>query len=210
MSDVTQNTDVPGTETPTGTATVQSQTQSTGDSVPKKVFEDRVGGLTAQLGREKEQNAKLEDRLSQLEENNKTEQEKLVDAAVNERLASFKQQEHDPLQQRVDSMTESMETEFKQLNLTEEQRARIPDGMTIEQKLAVAHLIVEQAPTSKPTSVGGPVSPAPNPDEKMYTLTEFRSWQHMVSNPDPLVQAEWRKLKPVIEKAYREGRVAKE
>lgn len=210
MSDVTKNTDVPGNETPTGPATDNSQTQSASDNAPTKGRDARIDGLNAQIGRKDDTIAKLEARLSQLEEKSKTEQEKVVDAAVNERMASFKQTEHDPLQQRVNSMTESMETELSQLNLTEEQRARIPDGMTIEQKLAVGRLIVEQAPTPKQTSVGGPVSPQVGPGEKMYTKTEFRSWQHMASNSDPLVLAEWRKLKPEMEKAYSEGRVAKE
>ena len=202
MSDETKNTD--GAAGADNTATVagadKTQTQAPGATGVSGV-DGRIAGLTAEKKRwqEKFDAAQLE--LNAEREKNKSEQEKLLDAARKDAVDTFKAKEHDPAIQRLQKIESTM---FEHLaaklgQLPDEYKALVPESLPLDEKLAHVDKLLTTVASNKHMSIGGGVNPLGEGKKRTYTLAEIREM-----GKDPKV---WEEARADVILAQQEGRI---
>lgn len=187
--------------TPEVAAAVEKAVSPEGSAKPSAEVQKRFDELTAELARK---NAKLEaqeKKLREVEEANKTEQEKRIDALIQERTG--------PSLKRLQAIESAMHNEFEELMKAIPDHAKAAvisgDSVPIEERLrqarAVSALIGKT--NGQPFSGGGnPASEA----KRQYTREEFRVWQELPGKGAGGIK-QYEEMKAEMNAAYREGRI---
>lgn len=208
MSDETKKTDSTAQAgSATGAVPDNKPTQTGSDSTGNTGFQARIDGLTAQLGRKDTKIQELEGKLNQVIEANKSEQQKLIDAAADERLDQFKKQEFEPLTAEAEQMSAALNEQVDKL------RAKLPEG---DQELFASLPLVEQFKAyqtlaaklagGQTASVGGGVNPPEQKPRQRIAGSEFREWQRLDMH-NKKQREMYESSKEEMQAAYREQRI---
>lgn len=208
MSTETQNTASTAQAASASAPPADNQATQTGsDSTGNTGFQHRIDGLTAQLGRKDEKIAEMEKRLNELAEANKSEQQKLIDAAADERLEQFKKQEYEPLTTKAEQMSAALskQIELHKAQLPEEKRGLFESLPLVEQLNAYQTLTAELT-GSQTVSVGGTANPPEQRAKERIAGSEFRQWQNLNKNDAEQLEL-YDKYKAEMQAAYRDKRI---
>ncbi len=178
-------------------ATVEQPTQPVGDNTG---LVGRVHGLTAEKGKLAKQVEALTKQNEDLKAKAMTEQEAAIEAAKQEALEPFKQ--------RLDNIEATLgaQLESKLEGMTTEQKALIPEGLTVEQRLVQADKVLTMTATPATTKVGGPVAPQAT-EAVTFTREQFEAWQLLAGSPLLADKAKWAEQKDAMKAAFLGGRV---
>ena len=178
-------------------ATVEQPTQPAGDNAG---LVSRVHGLTAEKGKLAKQVEALTKQNEDLKAKAMSEQEQAIEAAKQEALEPFKQ--------RLDNIEATLGAQLtsKLEGMTPEQKALIPEGLTVEQQLVQADRVLTMTATPTPTKVGGPVAPQAS-EVETFTREQFEAWQLLGGSPVLADRAKYAEERDAMQAAYMGGRV---
>ncbi len=201
----TMNTDGTPVAEQAGTATPTEQqvTIPASDSAGRTA-EDRIAGLVAERERLKQSLEKERAERTELENKNKSDEEKRVDELVSNRVES----EYGPVRQRLERIEAELTTKRDRLleGLPEDSRNCFDESAPVEVQVRQIELIASHLSTHKSPSTldsGGNPPQQPSADKTRYSQAQYQEVQRLaVRNPD-----EFDKVWPAMKKALEEGRI---
>jgi chromosome segregation ATPase len=200
---VTENTDGKPAAEQAGTATpaATEATPATSDTGADKGYQQRIDGLTAQMGRKDAKIGDLETRLAAMEEKTKSDFQKQVEE-VAQTIHGEKLQRLEKLEGRL-----AEKRDARLANVPEEYRALVDDDASVEKQLEQIEAVEAIAAKAKTTpgnvdSGGNPVQ-GQGPDKRVYTREQFEAVAALAATDLEKYDEAW----PIMKKAMQEGRV---
>jgi len=195
------------TVTATETPAEKTATSTASDTAVKTGRDERIDGLTAQNKRKDEQLEKLASELTAIKEQNKSDQEKLLDAHAKDAVEKFKAETHEPQKQRLEGLEATLTEEYEResAELSDEQKALIDADSNVEKRVAQVRRL-KALMSGKPTSIGATVNPQGDAPRGQVKRSELVAWQNAASED----REHYEKLKDAMHSAVREGRIVED
>ena len=182
----------------TGTPTPDTRaTDTAADTSGNKGYEGRIHGLTAERDRHRDANAELQRKYDELVEKTKSEDERRVDALVQERVNT----EYGEKLQRLESYEAELGKKRDALveTLPEEHRGMIDPHATVVQQIKQAEGVLSLLKIDRPTPTGGSANPPTKEVGGRIAYSDITRWGQ---NMDV-----WREHREEVRAAQREGRI---
>ena len=202
-----ENTDVVAADVKTATDDVTPETVTTqGVTTPPgdTGIQKRIDGLTAEKGRLAKQLEAERQKVTDLVEKHKTDDEKRIDEMVTAKVDA----EYGGKLQRLERLEKELTAKRDKImeSVPDKHRAMVDEMAPVETQIAQAEgvlrlLNMEQ----KLDPIHGSTNPPDVAGVQTYTWNDWQAWQELAYNN----VEEFRKRQPEMELAYREGRVIK-